>query len=268
MKLTHDIVERFYQDIDASPVTKKEYRGELLRLLAFLNGRELNSRAVQDYLHSLKERGLTDRTVSRVGFAIKRFFKIQGLPVHFEFPGFDIGPPSGTLREEDVAKLVAKAHNPLERAMVALVYDSACRIVEAMGIDSQEDIEWERGVIRIRRKGRRQRQEEQALFPETLRLLQEYRDWAKIRKGPLFPYSYSSLRRYLLALAARAGVTFPERSIWHSLRHSRAVNLREKGVALEDISDQLGHSSLSTTLKVYSRLSPEVLRSKLTPPPW
>lgn len=42
---------------------------------------------------------------------------------------------------------------------------------------------------------------------------------------------------------------------WHDLRHSTASLLIEKGWQMKDISDWLGHSSITTTMNIYGHLS-------------
>ena len=44
---------------------------------------------------------------------------------------------------------------------------------------------------------------------------------------------------------------------WHDLRHSTASLLIEKGWQMKDISDWLGHSSITTTMNIYGHLSME-----------
>lgn len=46
----------------------------------------------------------------------------------------------------------------------------------------------------------------------------------------------------------------------HMLRHSAAVHMAEDGVPMEEISQFLGHSSVTITRQVYARFSPEYLR--------
>lgn len=267
MKLTFELISKFCSDIFASPKTKEGYKGELLRFKEFLGDREISNEAVREYLSFLLKKGLSNRTISRAGYAIKRLFKYLYIEPKFEIPSLEFGPPSKVIEESDVLKLIEAGRTPLEKALPALLYDGGLRISEALGINL-EDINFEDGTLKVRRKGRRGRVEEIAIFPSTLKLIKEYKEWAGIKKGPLFPYSYHELRRMLIAQAERAKVTFPKYSLFHNLRHCRARTLRKAGVDIADISDALGHTSLTTTLKLYSRLAPQPLLQRLRPPPW
>ena len=64
------------------------------------------------------------------------------------------------------------------------------------------------------------------------------------------PLAPNNLRRRQLHPACeRAGV---ERINWHSLRHTHGTLLHEQGTPLRVAQAQLGHSQLTTTLKIYT----------------
>ena len=56
----------------------------------------------------------------------------------------------------------------------------------------------------------------------------------------------------VLLIASRAGL--PHIRI-HDLRHTHAVLMREAGLSLDDIKDDLGHKDISTT-QIYAEISP------------
>lgn len=56
--------------------------------------------------------------------------------------------------------------------------------------------------------------------------------------------------RYWHALCERAGVG---RRRFHAARHTAAIEMREAGVSLEDISALLGHASIAITADIYAR---------------
>jgi len=64
------------------------------------------------------------------------------------------------------------------------------------------------------------------------------------------PLARNNLRkRQLHPACERAGV---ERINWHSLRHTHGTLLHEQGTPLRVAQAQLGHSQLTTTLKIYT----------------
>ncbi len=78
-------------------------------------------------------------------------------------------------------------------------------------------------------------------------------------RGKKFTGDYFTKR--FKSACKKAGI---DKSIhFHSLRHSFASNLAQKGVALNTIKELLGHSSIATT-EIYSHLNLETLRKAIS----
>lgn len=70
------------------------------------------------------------------------------------------------------------------------------------------------------------------------------------RGGALSP---RRIREIVIAIADRAGVDLPVSPHW--FRHSHATHARNRGADMATISKTLGHSSLDTTLQMYTHLA-------------
>ena len=130
-----------------------------------------------------------------------------------------------------------------------------------------EDIDWENGVIRIRRKGGRWTTlpllndvgEALATYLHSGRPQSSCRRVFLRHRAPVSGFSHtitvsSIVRRLLIRMgvdSARTGA--------HLLRHSLAVDLLRKGASLDEIGDVLGHRSLNTTA-VYAKVDLAALR--------
>jgi len=80
---------------------------------------------------------------------------------------------------------------------------------------------------------------------------------------PFDPYMDSSNLYHIVTYWRRlAGITFraPQKRGTHSLRHSLATRLLEKGTPLTTIAEILGHTSLEST-RIYAKANVEALRS-------
>lgn len=130
-----------------------------------------------------------------------------------------------------------------------------------------EDIDWENGVIRIRRKGGRWTPlpllndvgEALATYLHSGRPQSCCRRVFVRHRAPVSGFSntitVSSIVRRLLI---RTGVD-SARTGAHLLRHSLAVDLLRKGASLDEIGDVLGHRSQNTTA-IYAKVDLAALR--------
>jgi len=136
-----------------------------------------------------------------------------------------------------------------------LVYGAGLRIGEALNL-RLHDIRSAESLIYIRRaKGKKDRR-----VPLSVKLLEilrayykSYRPSVYIFEGPDGGrYSNSSASQVLYRSAKRAGIT--SKVTLHTLRHSYATHLTNKGVNIQYLQEILGHNSPKTTM-LYTHLS-------------
>ena len=124
-----------------------------------------------------------------------------------------------------------------------------------------EDIDFRRGQVRF--KNTKSRKERVAkLGPSLLERLSKRRC-----TGRIWNYSKCTVARHFKRCARMAGLTEPEKLKIHTLRHTVASHLAERGISLKAISELLGHSSITITEK-YSHLSPECKADAMKVLPW
>jgi len=164
--------------------------------------------------------------------------------------------------DADCRRLIATLHNPVHRGCFALIYAYGLRISEAItlpisAVDSQQM------VLRVIGKGNKQR-----ILPLTESILQMLREVWKVHpnKRWLFPsrrvVSHVPDATARVAFAkARNECGFDENFRPHSLRHSFATHMLQRGVDIRIIQILLGHSSLQST-EIYTHLT-EPLRDQL-----
>lgn len=142
-----------------------------------------------------------------------------------------------------------------DRAVVELLYDEGLRISELAGLDI-DDVNFAKGEVKVLGKGSKER-----IVPLSSRAAQAVRDYILQdgrTTGPLFINEKKSsrlgvrdLRRivnYYLSQLADAPARNP-----HSLRHSFATHLLERGADLRAVQELLGHASLGAT-QVYTHV--------------
>jgi integrase/recombinase XerD len=168
------------------------------------------------------------------------------------------------LSQKEIKRILAMTPSLKAKVMLSLAYGCGLRAGEVVRL-KVGDIDSAQEIIRIvQAKGSKDRN---VMLPSDI--LGLLRDWWKERPtgqdkdvpGPerrLFPgyrgkhLSARQLSRLFLETAREAGIT--KRVTLHTLRHSFATHLLERGVDIRVIQALLGHSKLTTTAR-YARVA-------------
>jgi integrase/recombinase XerC len=155
-----------------------------------------------------------------------------------------------------------------DRAILETMYSAGLRVSEVVGL-RDGDLDFAAGVLRVRGKGRRER-----LSPIGSYALTALRRWLRVRKlsprepagaeAPVFVNRFGrrlttrSVARMLEKYLKTTGLD--RRTTPHSLRHSFATHLLDRGADIRSVQELLGHKSLVTT-QIYTHVSTAALRA-------
>lgn len=276
-------IEKFirYLEIEKnySPHTILNYKLDLEDFNRFLAGGEVQSvdyLALRKYLAVLKEKNLGSRSVGRRLSALRSFFKfltregyIKNNPIlMLSSPKLDKHLPQ-FLTEEEVVKLIesAFAHDEKDelglrnRAILETFYSTGIRISELVSLSS-EDIDFIGGTAKVFGKGKKER-----IVPigdVALNVIKRYLDKRKKQDRAVFLNKNGSrittrgvrniVTKYIHLAGIRKGIS-P-----HTLRHSFATHLLNRGADLRTVQELLGHANLSST-QIYTHLTTSKLKS-------
>jgi integrase/recombinase XerC len=149
-----------------------------------------------------------------------------------------------------------------DRAMLETLYGGGLRVSELVGMNLA-DLDAEQGLVRIRGKGRRER-----LCPVGPMAVHWINRWIPLRRlkhaheAAVFlnqrgsRLTTRSVGRLLEAHLLRAGLV--NNASPHTLRHSFATHLLDRGADLRSVQELLGHRNLTTT-QVYLHVTQERL---------
>ncbi len=271
--LEHLVVER-----GLAQNSLEAYQRDLTRYGSYLNGRQqqvttLDRAEVPRYLLGLREAGLSPRSVARHLAAIRQFHRFlvreghstDDPTAHLESPRPWRRLPT-VLSSEEVERLLAlrAATNPQalrDHAMLEVLYASGLRVSELVGL-RLADLDLSVGVVRILGKGDKER-----LVPlgeVAVASLRAYLAHGRPRLEKRLAYPYVFLGRHgrgltrqtfwqlLKRYVGAAGIT--KRVTPHTLRHSFATHLLERGADLRSVQLMLGHADIGTT-QIYTHLS-------------
>lgn len=271
---------------NASEHTIVNYSIDLRDFAAFAGGagsshgetsvESVNYLFLRKYLARMKEKSYSKRTVARKLAVLRSFFKFLYREGYIKTnPSSGIYTPKLDkklpifLDTNEVSRLIeAPDEKDLtglrDRAVMETLYSTGMRVSELAHM-SLNDVDFIGGVIKVFGKGKKER-----LAPigdKALRSIRNYlnkRGAAKLNdKKAVFlnkdggRLTDRSVRRiiekYIKRVSTREGVS-P-----HTLRHSFATHLLDRGADLRSVQELLGHMNLSTT-QIYTHVTTERLK--------
>lgn len=267
-------LQRFIRQVKLkaySASTLRTYQNEFAQLLQVLGERpvqDLTPDQVKNYMvWAMEKGGISEHTAhSRIN-ALKFYFEqVLGRERFF----WEVPRPKKPIQlprifsKEEVAAIINSLTNVKHKTMLMLCYSAGLRVSEVVSLQTS-NIDPKRMTILIESaKGKKDRMA--ILSPVLLVMLREYiKLYKPDSQGFLFegyekgmPYSARSLQEVLQAAKLKAGVI--RRGSIHSLRHSFATHLIEKGTDVTMIQKLLGHSDIKTTLRYLHTSNRDLLR--------
>jgi integrase/recombinase XerD len=241
-----------------SASTLRTYKNEVgifLQTLQHKKADTLSTEDVRRYLHYCIEKlQLSENTLHSRLNALK--FLYEQLLGHEKFfveiprPKKHLQLPK-VLGEEELRRLFNAPTNLKHKAILFVAYSAGLRVSEVINLRLQ-DIDRERQQLFIYcSKGKKDRYV--MLSPMVLDVLEQYYKMSEVKPtNYLFegqsrgePYTTRSAQKIFSNAKEKAGIS--KTLSFHSLRHSFATHLLEKGVDVIYIKDILGHFDIKTT---------------------
>jgi tyrosine recombinase XerC len=227
---------------------------------------------LRKYLAVLKGKNLSARTIARHLSVLRSFFKFLTREGYLKNnPTLSISTPKqekrlpSFLTEEEITRLIESAlpkdeRGSRDKAILETFYSTGIRISELVELDIP-DIDFIGGIIKVMGKGKKER-----IVPigeQAIAAIRAYLDKRKKQADTLFLNKSGQrittrgvryiVKKYIRIASIKQGVS-P-----HTLRHSFATHLLNRGADLRSVQELLGHANLSTT-QIYTHLTTERLR--------
>jgi len=272
----------------ASPHTLKGYREDLHALAEYLADGEGQSPApgtisiseLRGFLSALHDAGYAKSSISRRLASVRSFMRFG------QREGWAKSNPAKALRNprksrklphflttDEVGKLLdaPKGNTPAarrDRAILETLYSAGLRVSELVGL-ADGDLDFAAGIVRVRGKGKRER-----LAPIGSYASRALKHWMEVRalsprektgrEAPVFTNKFGtrlttrSVARMLEKYIKETGLD--GRTSPHTLRHSFATHLLDRGADIRSVQELLGHKSLVTT-QIYTHVSTASLKA-------
>lgn len=266
----------------ASVHTLRSYEDDLGLFCRYLNESEgdgadpaaVDSGRLRRYSAWLTGQGYAATTVARRLASLRSFFRYlrrQGTVT--ADPASGLRNPKQAkrlprlLRVDEVIRLldsipVETALGVRDRAMLETLYGGGLRVGELVGLNCG-DLDFDQELVHVRGKGRRERLS--PVGPMAMKWLEWYlplRQPKQVTEPAVFLNRYGtrlttrSVGRLLEDHLVRAGLT--NAASPHTLRHSFATHLLDRGADLRSVQELLGHRNLTTT-QIYTHVTQERL---------
>ena len=284
-------IERFLRYLEAerncSGLTIKSYREDLESFCYFFELEDGSVPALEEFAPSdlrefiaaMGEAGYARSSISRRLATLRSFFRYclrEGLVTqnpakalrnprkHRKLPHFLSGDEIGQLL---AAPDLTKPLGLRDRAVLETMYSGGLRVSELVAL-SDGDLYLDEGLVRVLGKGKKER-----FAPLGSFAILAIREWLDRRRlapdvrptseAPTFTNKFGkritdrSIRRLIDKYVGITGLD--PRTSPHTLRHSFATHLLDRGADIRSVQELLGHKSLVTT-QIYTHLSTAKLR--------
>ena len=231
------------------------------KFLDHFKGQEINSLTkdqITEFLYQESQKGLSSGYQNQIINAIKFYYEkvLKRKKEYYDIPRAKRPQKLPVVfSEEEIIALLNEIKNLKHKAILYLIYSGGLRISEAVKMKIA-DIDSTRNLILIR-GGKGKKDRTTLLSQKLLHLLREYYKEYK-PKDYLFEgetggqYSVKSIQNVFNRALENSGIK--KKATVHSLRHSFATHLLERGTDLRYIQDLLGHNSSRTT-EIYTHIT-------------
>lgn len=263
-----------------SPHTLKSYTEDLLQFSRFAEKKnigdwgEVDIHLLRDFLSFLQENKYSRTSILRKLSALRSFFKylvksgmLKGNPLLIlSSPRYRRGLPRFLKLKDIEAMLSAAKEDALgirNKALIELLYSTGLRVAELTSLQL-EDVKGDSEELKI--KGKRGKERIVFVGKKARETLRDYLLLARplLEREPcdaLFLNRFGgrlSIRgvHKIVSKLAKQGALYASP---HTLRHSFATHLLERGADLRAVQELLGHSSLAST-QIYTHLTVDRLK--------
>ena len=219
----------------------------------------INRSQIDQYLlHLIKSRNISESTQNQILCSLKLYYSEV---LDQEAKVLSLIRPKRpkklpyVLTENEITQLFAVIDNLKHRCILMIIYSSGLRISELIQLRMKDLQPTENRLFIYGGKGKKDRCT--LLSPKVWKLIEDYLalyqpvEW--LFEGKYGgPYSTRSVQAIFKSAKEKSGIN-PYATV-HTLRHSFATHLLEKGVDLRYIQELLGHSSSKTT-EIYTHIT-------------
>ncbi|MDR1662909.1 MAG: tyrosine recombinase [Endomicrobium sp.] len=259
--------------------TLRAYRRDMLDFVIFLKNKKVflsnaSKYDVRVFFKEIRNKELSKATLSRKFTTLRTFYKfliinnaikqnpmqnMSGIKKDKKIPLF--------LTEAEMQQLLSLKNVKLrDMTIIEFLYSCGLRVEELMSLNIK-NIDFISNTVRVVGKGNKER-----IVPIGNKCIEVILNYIKERRKVGFPYDINSpmflndhatrmdqrtARRIVHKLFIKANIL--KKASLHTLRHTFATHILDRGCDIRSVQEMLGHKNLSTT-QIYTHVTIESLR--------
>ena len=259
--------------------TVDAYKSDIIKFTQYADLNNLNKNVISKYFFELSEFNYSNTSKQRMYSSIKQFFKYLnniGFVDNFEIENIKFKSELKLPEVISVSQIDSMINyynhnsflNSRNLTIIDFIYSTGSRVSEVINVNIS-DIDTKESFVRLEGKGSKQR-----IVPLGSLLVNNLTEYIKLRdsieileSSKLFlSKSYkkldrSAIFRIVKSTALKLGLDVDLHP--HTLRHSAATHMLERGCDLRTVQEFLGHSSVSPT-QLYTKVTKEFLEEAFT----
>lgn len=265
---------------NASEYTVKNYVIDLNEFSEAIKEKDLAGITHLDvrlFLAKLKEKNYAKKSIARKMSCLRSFFKFLYRESYIKTnPAASLVTPKLDkrlpvfLNIEDIAKLLESPDDKdifglRDRALLETLYSTGVRVSELVGLN-RENVDFIGGVLKVYGKGKKER-----LVPigdKALKAIRNYMERLNMQelKDKRAVFLNKSWKRVTDRAVRRVVDKYIHKTSIHqnvsphTLRHSFATHMLDRGADLRSVQELLGHANLSTT-QIYTHLTTDRIKA-------
>ena len=259
----------FLEYVDVSKLTEKEYETGIRMFFDYCITNEIKDiqrNNIIDYRNNLQQQGKAANTINLYLTSIKTFFKwlsFQGIYKNIADNIKSLPVESTHIRQslslEDAKRLISMCQDDREELILELALTTGIRCNEMCNIRIQDFVQKNDKIcLYVLGKARQGTRSDfvvisQSIFEKVKQYVEnnnitEYLFVSHSNNNRNKPISTRSMRDIVNKIYERAGIK-NSNLVFHSLRHSNASLSIQNGIDIREVSQNLRHKSITTTMR-------------------